>query len=423
MGKTKQNAYRALTALTGAAVAMVLAHSASALSTSDRPASIIVWPKIIVDTSAAVYTTEPTDTLLELTNQATSTAKQAHCFYINANSHCSNNPAQVCSDATDCGGFACTPGWAEIDFNIYLTRSQPLAWYASGGLHRGDFPIEGPFFCNNPLSNIPCTFGCGAVGCNTGQSNLGSGIPPVPEDPFRGALVCIQFDPSANPAVPDQSATRNAFTGHATFLSSGPVLDVAKYNAVGLAATGNAIAPNGTDILQLGVALDTTQVARPPIPESLANQEYEGCPNTLVVDHLFDGAIDPLSSTNATTSTELTLIPCGNNFLSQDPGDATAQFLVFNEFEQRFSTSRKVDCLLDTQISNIDTRNNARSIFSAGVAGTIAGQTRIRGVGTSATGRGLLGVARLTTSDGTSAAYNIHQLGAAASTVDLITLP
>jgi hypothetical protein len=102
---------------------------------------------------------------------------------------------------------------------------------------------------------------------------------------------------------------------------------------------------------------------------------------------------------------------------------------VFNEFEQRFSTSRTVDCLFHaTQLSRIDTRNPARSIFSAGVAGTLGGQTRIRGVGgVSPLGSGLLGVAQanldldfLGLRIG-SAAYDLHQQGNGRS--DLMILP
>ena len=58
----------------------------------------------------------------------------------------------------------------------------------------------------------------------------------------------------------------------------------------------------------------------------------------------------------------------------------TVQFLVFNEFEQRLSTSRPVTCFDDIKISNIDTRSSDHSIFSAAVMGTLTGQTRIRGV-------------------------------------------
>jgi hypothetical protein len=58
--------------------------------------------------------------------------------------------------------------------------------------------------------------------------------------------------------------------------------------------------------------------------------------------------------------------------------------LIFNEFEQRFSTSTRVTCYRDLQLSDIDTRpgddGNNFSIFSASVQGTVTGQSRIRAV-------------------------------------------
>jgi hypothetical protein len=399
---------RRVAAAVVAAVAM--ASSAQAISTSDRPASIVVWPKIVVDTSGRFHNGVPVNTLLTLSNVDRAGQKRAHCFYVNATGHCANNPQLSCLSASNCEASECTPGWAEVDFNVYLTRDQPVAWYADQGLSRGQFPVEGPFFCNAPLNNVPCSSDaiCGGFGCNVGQSNLGSGIPPVPEDPFIGSLTCIQFTVGSQSA-PDQSVGRDSLYGEATILSGGasvsPVtaVDVAKYNAIGFRAQGVSFDPVNT--LQLGGG----------------GAEYDACPSTLILSHLFDGAVDPISATNATASTELTLVPCGNDFASQKPGRTTAQFLVFNEFEQRFSTSRTVDCLFDGAISTIDTRNSARSIFSAGVAGTIAGQTRIRGVGGNATGAGLFGSARLVVGTDDSAGYNLHQQGVGGT--DFIIIP
>ena len=73
--------------------------------------------------------------------------------------------------------------------------------------------------------------------------------------------------------------------------------------------------------------------------------------------------------------------------------------LVYNEFEQRFSTSARVECYRATTLADIDTRpgptGDTTSIFSVGVEGTLTGQTRIRGVHTAdgPLGYGLLGVA------------------------------
>ena len=109
-----------------------------------------------------------------------------------------------------------------------------------------------------------------------------------------------------------------------------------------------------------------------------------------------------------------------------------AQFLVYNEFEQRFSTSRTVNCLLTTQISLIDTTQPTRSIFSAGTAGTVAGQTRITGVN-----GGLIGSATLnlcaaldptggcipsTVTPERGAAYNLNQF-ADRDEADFIRVP
>jgi hypothetical protein len=99
-------------------------------------------------------------------------------------------------------------------------------------------------------------------------------------------------------------------------------------------------------------------------------------------------------------ATDLTLIPCTEDFEEQRPelSRTTAQFLVFNEFEQRFSTSIAVQCLKEIQLSSIDTSgDNSRSIWAAGVGGTLTGQTRIRGVenplNAGIAGNTLLGVA------------------------------
>jgi hypothetical protein len=389
--------------------------SAQALTTSDSPSAILVWPKIVVD-SEGRFNTGPTDTVVQLSNTSTTDVKQAHCFYVNANSHCADTGA-VCLDAEDCpasgGGFAaCLPGWSEIDFQVVLTRDQPVSWFAGSGLQRGDFPLEGPGHCTNiPARMCIRDADCGPPGtCDLGQNNLGSAVPPAPEDPFVGSLKCIEYT-SGNPPVPD---TTNTLKGEGSIMtvpfinaSAPEAVDVQKYNAVGLRSTGISNPP--LNVLQIGGS---------------SGAEYQACPTTLILNHLFDGATDPISDSSVITS-DLTLVPCGDDYLRQIPGRVTAQFLVFNEFEQRFSTSRTVDCFFERLLSNIDTPNNSRSIFSAGVSGTIAGQTRIRGVGDASTGRGLIGVARVFFSDFSGAAYNLHEQGNPDATVqpDIITLP
>ena len=98
----------------------------------------------------------------------------------------------------------------------------------------------------------------------------------------------------------------------------------------------------------------------------------------------------------------------------QNGGQVTtvAQLLVFNEFEQRFSTSNHVNCFERTTLSDIDsapgTTGDAQSIFNVAVEGTLTGQTRIRGVPSNQPDHGLLGVAEEAYSNGFSTAFNLH---------------
>jgi len=336
--------------------------------TSDQATAIVVYPHVLVDGDESV------DTVLQLSNTSNNPAI-AWCFYENANSHCTNN-GQVCVEASECcsGGLCgvCLPGWNETDFRIRLTPRQPIGWRASEGLV--DFPVDG----------------VDRVG-RQGSSNAGSRIPPVPEDSFNGALRCFVVDDTNTPL------DTNVFKGEATIYDyEGDFVDVAKYNAVGIKAIEGAV--NDDKELVFGGE----------------NAEYNGCPNVLILNHFFDLAINPLNGAEITTN--LILVPCTEDLLRQIPGTSVIQYLVYNEFEQRFSTSRTVDCKQDLQISLIDTTQEERSIFSAGVAGTLAGQTRLTPIGS-----GVLAVAEEHHDDFT-ADFNVHYQGDR-ETSDVITLP
>jgi hypothetical protein len=130
---------------------------------------------------------------------------------------------------------------------------------------------------------------------------------------------------------------------------------------------------------------------------------YAPCPNVLIFDHFFEGAPMPAGGV---VQTDLTLVPCSQalnqtfrDFRVSAPPQVVAQMLVYNEFEQRFSTNTRVQCYNNTRLADIDTRpgsgDDAFSVFAAGVQGTLTGQTRIRGVTgpVAASGYGLIGVA------------------------------
>jgi hypothetical protein len=373
---------------------------------SDQAAAIVEWPSVLfAEADFLPFDLEVVDTVIQLSNLSTDPV-YAWCFYSNANAHCTNT-GLVCVDGSDCcvGDFCggCLPGWNETDFRIQLTPNQPLGWLASTGLSGFD-PIRPLGITDFPIDGV-VNFGPGM------SSNAGSAIPPVPESPFNGSLRCIAVDEDNIPV------DRNVLKGESTLeIFSNGVSDdfdevqVAKHNAIGIQAIEGAV--NDDNILVLGGE----------------EPEYNGCPNFLILNHFFDFTENPAVPDDYDSGpyqicTSLTLVPCCVDYLRQIPGGAVVQYLTYNEFEQRFSTSQPFDCKFVRLLSNIDTPQNQRSIFSAGVAGTTTGQTRLNALGC-----GILGIATewhdcdFPDSLDVPAEFNIHYQGDR-DEADLIVLP
>jgi hypothetical protein len=398
---------------------------------SDKPAAIVIYPKVAVDTTKGV------DTVVRLSNTNQTTPILVHCFYLDANSHCSGGAAEgsICtSDPTICsGGGLCIPGWQEVDFRLQLTGGQPIEWKASDGLRDGRTCDGGsndgkPCKVADDCPSGSCTLGiplttgicqrnpnvaCGTdADCNPfpggacTQSNSGTRIPGVPEDPFVGELKCIAIDGNGVP-VPRNELKGEGLLETSTITPSAN-LDVASYNAIGIQATG--VTSGDPNVLTLG--------------GDPGAAEYNGCPNFLILNHFFEDAKDPVPGANSSIQTNVVFVPCSEDLLRQIPGAAVVQYLVFNEFEQRFSTSKSVTCFQDTRLCKLDTPDCSRSIFNVNTAGTLTGQTRINPIGKAPLPSGLLGIAVETHvgSNTRSAAFNLHMQGAR-DAADTITIP
>lgn len=261
--------------------------------------------------------------------------------------------------------------WNEIDFQIWLTKQQPTHWVVSSGRR---FDPE-------------CGFGEDCSGFAPGL------VPPVPD--FEGELKCVEVTESGEPI------TGNHLKGVATLVavSTGSSFDsdartegdIATYNGIGIQGNPNAVPSN---------------------PLLLDGNAYDACPEAIVLNHFADFADDPLDA-GATVFTELTLVPCSQDFETQTPSASTIQFVVYNEFEQRFSASTTVDCFLNIQVSSIDsTTTPENSVFSYEVLGTDVASTVI----TPVPGHGgLIGVAEkviaFSPDRAARAAYNLHTVG------------
>jgi hypothetical protein len=329
-----------------ATVAFAMTTAATAGVTTDRPAAIVKFPIVAV-------VEDRLDTVIQISNTSRTAAVNLHCFYVNANAHCTNTgdlcfSAEECCTGPTCG--ICEPGWNEIDFRVRITPGQPIGWRVSQGLDGDEFPLDGV-----------------SLRGPDGSSNANSRVPPAPETPFVGELKCIAVDSSGDP-IDDNVLIGNA-TLEQSVTTGGRIADVAKYNAVGIQAIEGAVNQDNTLVLGGDGA------------------EYNGCPNVTIVNHFAEFTQDPATEAPCTPEgsgcieTALVLVPCAQDLLRQLPGSAVVQYLVYNEFEQRFSTSRTVRCQQVLPLSLIDTTQRQRSIFSAGVLGTTVAQTRLTPIG------------------------------------------
>ncbi|MDX2167508.1 MAG: hypothetical protein SF182_10610 [Deltaproteobacteria bacterium] len=333
-------------------VMSALAPGAAAAFDSDHPAALVTFPYVVVNPSQGV------DTRLRLVN-TDDELLDVVCGLENTTAHCESGARPVCDTTSDCPiGVACVPDLKVSRFAFQLAAGQPIGW---------------------PLS----------TGATLPLAQNGDPIPAAPESPMRGVLRCFAAHPDGSPSA------RNALVGEAVVERAGEtLLDVASYNAVG--AQAHAAGLNDDRTLVLGGA----------------NGEYDACPQTVSVNHLFDLAHDPIAISRSLQTT-LVFTRCNADLSRENPQNSGAvlQFLVHNEFEQRFSTSNTFVGQMVSPMSLIDTRIPDRSIFSATITGTLSGSTTIRAVGGSVMG---LALEKRLGSDPTqysTAAYNLHSSG------------
>jgi hypothetical protein len=396
--------------------AMLLATSGSVRAqpvvASDQEAGILVFPKIVVDTAGVLNGGKRVDTIIQITNTdsvhpngAPGPAPHAvHCVWVTATGSCGGAGDVPCDpdDPTTCatqplGLRTCVPSWnAGPDFTVTLTAAQPIAFRAS-----------------DPMPSLACQGT--ANPCANGDSQ--GALLPAPGNPFVGELKCVEVSlpPTTGTGTDQPPVLRNDLKGEARIytLTSGTPgsVDVRSYNAIGIQADPNAYDGSLATDVPGTLCLGDSHDAECPV------KEYAGCPDALILNNFFEGAEPDPSSAAGTVDTRLTLVPCTENLEAAlptqiGPTQVRTQLAIFNEFEQRFSSNLTVECFLSTRLADIDTLpgsgDDATSIFSVGVQGTLTGQTRIRGVPANADGHGLLGIAEEFYAGGFSDAFNLH---------------
>lgn len=308
--------------LVAAALVCLMATGASADVTTDQSASLLIFPKIIADGTR--------DTIIQITNTSNSMV-HAHCFYVNG-------------ALTDPEDPSSPPLWTEIDFDIWLTKQQPTHWVVSQG--RLDDSTD------ESCSNQEDFYACNGAGFDPGR------VPPVVPD-FTGELKCVEVDASGAPIG------GNHLIGEATIIgldvcdpdpllchvSGGECLsdsdctdsvDPEKYNGIGILALETL---DDDGVLCLG--------GDEPTDECPLGAEYNACPDTWILNHFVDGVADPIAPAESSIETNITIVPCQQNFETQDPESVIIQFAVFDEFETAFSASTTVTCWANLNLSEI----------------------------------------------------------------------
>lgn len=307
---------------------------ASADITTERSASIVIFPKIVFD-SSGLQTGTPVDTIIQISNTSNSMVF-AHCFYVNAVPPDPRKPPSATN----------VPIWQEVDFEIFLTKQQPTHWLLSDGRQE------------DPSDNKSCSTDCSGAGFDPGR------IPPAGNDPFTGELKCVEVDSSGAPI------NGNHLKGEATIVTTDGRAEVSKYNAVGVLGLNTDLNSNNSDnTLCLGGGVSQS---------CPTGAEYNACPQTVILNHFAEGATDPvvehLGNGPSSVSTELTLVPCTEDFENQLPPSVVVQFLITNEFEQQFSTSTTVTCWGNFRLNAIGAVGR---IFEVGNLQTRFAQTRM----------------------------------------------
>lgn len=293
---------------------------AHAAVSSDKPGSVVLWPKVIADGTR--------DTLISLTNTRNEQA-YAHCEYVQALGLCSvtgsfcsvPNAAPGSPGACEpVAGNLCTQQWQSADFDVALTRQQPTIWRVSTGR------VDNPFLAPDGSCDLilPANPGDALRQSCPGLFLIGQ-VPPAPDQPFRGQLTCIQVnvDGSANGS--------NGLKGEATIETLGSA-QISEYNSI------NVEAIEGAAVEGL-VRLD--------------GQEYSACPPAVEVSHYSQGAPDLVADTIDPTvcppggcpvESEITLVPCRADYNNETAARWATDIQYTNEFEQTLSIETTFEC-------------------------------------------------------------------------------
>ncbi len=322
--------------------------------TSDRPGSIVIWPKVIADGTR--------DTIIALTNTGNSTA-YAHCWYTQGTGVCSLTPdfcslttSNSCPPVTGGPPNTCIINCETRDFDVVLTHQQPTFWRVSTG--RFEDLLSGSGTACTTFATTPPSQSC--PGLFQGDSLVTPGaVPPAPfqaNSPanfggFRGELRCVETASDGSPFAGDH------FKGEAIIQGVNAATDgadLSEYNSINVRATQGGGAVSGEPLQLNGF------------------DGFNACPRAVDVLHYARGASDIAASgigatctgSDCAVTTDLTIIPCRRDFENVIPTGFNVDVEAKDEFESNFSAGFQFECWADADLATLGFTNvNGASFF------------------------------------------------------------
>lgn len=287
---------------------------------SDKPGSVVFWPKVIADGTR--------DTIITLTNTRNETA-YAHCEYVQSLGLCAVTGSFCSLPGVDSGapggceaiiGNVCVQQWRSANFDVALTRQQPTIWRVSTGRTDNPFlPADGR------CDLIPPPGPNDAPGESCPGFFLGA-VPPANDQPFRGHLTCVQT------TMDGSLLGSNGLKGEATIETLGSP-QISTYNSINV----EAINPAAVEGL---VRLNGVEYSA--CPEAVEVSHYSRSAQDIVAAGIDPGVCDPMAG--CPVESEITVVPCRANYELEEAAEVATLILYTNEFEQTLSISQVIEC-------------------------------------------------------------------------------
>lgn len=356
------------------ALAALSGRRADALVASDQAGTIAIYPKVIADGTR--------DTIITLTNTSNMQA-YVHCEYVQGAGICESSPLDApvfctrdlpndperSTDCTAVPGERCLVNWQSQNFDLILTRQQPTMWRVSTG-RIFDLFYDGEACTTQLIDGVLRQVCSGFFFTNVADPLNPSGnlLPPPGSPFFRGELKCFQVDQSLS-AINAGDALKGEAIIETVFPAGSP--RISKYNSI------NVQGENGSSDLVL--KLNHTPGS------GMGVGEFNACPEAVEFTHFGNGANNIIASglsptacdaTGCPVQTEVTVIPCSQNFENELGARVPLLFEFTDEFEIFLASASPIlDCWANYDLGSLTT-------VQAATGGSTIWKTRITPQGT-----------------------------------------